>query len=176
MNDNQRIDSTFRRDDDAAARQGSVRRGAWYADPYGSSTALRWWDGRKWTGEIRETFVAEGVTSPSPPKGSAQGWYDVADRPDTKGYWDGQRWTGDYAPSISLTPRSTPTVTAERESAGTLVVAGYIMAVLIPLVGFVLGIVATTRPAKATARQGPWIIVLSVVAFVIYLALVRTPH
>lgn len=176
MKDDQQIDSSFRPNDEAAARQGSVRRGAWYADPYGSSTALRWWDGRKWTAEIRETSVAEDATSPSPPRGSAQGWYDVPDRPDTKCYWDGQRWTGDHAPSISLTPRSAPTATAERESAGTLVVAGYITAVLIPLVGFVLGIVATTRPAKATARQGPWIIVLSVVAFVIYLALSRTTH
>jgi predicted cobalt transporter CbtA len=100
----------------------------------------------------------------------------VPDRPNTKRYWDGQSWTGESAPSISLTPHSAPTVTPETESAGTLVVAGYIMAVLIPLLGFILGIVATTRPAKATARQGPWILALSVAAFAIYLTLFRAAH
>jgi hypothetical protein len=173
----QRIDRSFSSDaEETAERHGSVRRGAWYADPYGSSTALRWWDGTKWTEEVPETSLSEGVASPSPPDGSAHGWYDVPDRPNTKGYWDGQRWTGEYAPSMSLTPRSTPAVTSESQSAGTLVVAGYIMAVLLPLLGFILGMIATTRPAKATARQGPWIIAVSVAAFVIYLFLLRTRH
>jgi hypothetical protein len=172
-----RTDRSFSSDgEETIERHPQVRRGAWYPDPYGSSTSLRWWDGTKWTEEVRDTSLADGVTSASPPDGSAQGWYDVPDRPNTKGYWDGQRWTGEYAPSMSLTPRSTPAVTSESQSAGTLVVAGYIMAVLLPLLGFILGMIATTRPAKATARQGPWIIAVSVAAFVIYLFLLRTRH
>jgi hypothetical protein len=176
MKDEQGIDSSFRSQADETGALGSVRRGAWYADPYGSGAALRWWDGKRWTEQVREISLTEGVTSYSPPAGAASGWYDVSDRPETKGYWDGERWTGEYAPSISLTPRSAPIVVSEGESAGTLVVVGYIMAVLIPVLGFGFGIVAATRPAKATAKQGPGIIVLSVVAFIIYLALFRTAH
>ena len=29
------------------------------------------------------------------------GWYDVPDRPNTRGYWDGSNWTGDYVPRDS---------------------------------------------------------------------------
>jgi hypothetical protein len=34
------------------AREGLLRGGAWYADPYGKA-AERWWDGHGWTFEVR---------------------------------------------------------------------------------------------------------------------------
>src|SRR5437588_7767770 len=36
-----------------AERDGSARRGAWYADPY-EIADQRWWDGGKWTDAVRE--------------------------------------------------------------------------------------------------------------------------
>ena len=52
-----------------------------------------------------------------------------------------------------------------------LVVTGYLMAVVIPIVGFVIGIVVATRQTRA-ARHGSRIIILSVLAFAIYMALI----
>ncbi len=39
-----------------------------------------------------------------------------------------------------------------------------------PLIGFILGIVVATRPEKATNKHGVWVIVLSVVAFIFWIA------
>jgi hypothetical protein len=36
-----------------------VRRGAWYPDPYGSALQQRWYDGTKWTREVRPTQAGE---------------------------------------------------------------------------------------------------------------------
>jgi hypothetical protein len=58
----------------------------------------------------------------------------------------------------------------EARSTG-LVVTGYVLAVLMPLIGFILGIVVATRPARATNKHGWMIIVLSVVAFIVFMAL-----
>lgn len=44
-----------------------------------------------------------------------------------------------------------------------LVIAGYILAVLVPLVGFILGIVAATRPQRRISKHGVWIVVVSIV-------------
>jgi hypothetical protein len=102
---------------------------------------------------------------PTPPSFPA-GWYSVEDRPNTMGYWDGHAWTGDYAPSANVP------VTSDREAAGGLVVVGYITAVLMPLIGFILGIVVATRPAKVTSKHGAWIIVVSIIAFILWLAII----
>ena len=105
------------------------------------------------------------TTTPLAPPTFPAGWYDVPDRANTKGYWDGERWTGDYAPTDTTAPPS------RAESAGGLVVVGYITAVLMPLIGFILGIVVATRPAKVTSKHGAWIIVVSIVAFIVWLAI-----
>jgi hypothetical protein len=38
--------------DEAADQDDAAGRGAWYPDPYGMA-GERWWDGRKWTREVR---------------------------------------------------------------------------------------------------------------------------
>ncbi len=62
---------------------------------------------------------------------------------------------------------------AEVEQGGTsaLVVLGYVLAVFVPFVGFVLGIIAATRPARAVSKHGVWIILVSVVMFFLLLYL-----
>jgi hypothetical protein len=47
-----------------------------------------------------------------------------------------------------------------------LVVLGYITAVFLPVVGFILGIVAATRPDARTAKHGVWVIAVSILVFV----------
>jgi hypothetical protein len=58
-----------------------------------------------------------------------------------------------------------------------LVVAGYILAVVMPLAGLIVGVVLLTRPPKSMMKQGMWIIAVSVViGFVFFVALILYSH
>jgi hypothetical protein len=96
------------------------------------------------------------------------GWYPDPQGSGQQRWWDGTTWTSQYQPPAA----SFVAPTAGGEYQKGLVISGYVFAVLIPLVGFILGIVVVTRPSKATSRHGVWIIVLSVVvAIAAYAAL-----
>jgi hypothetical protein len=82
-----------------------------------------------------------------------------ATRPPTP---NGKPWTADY-PSSNGATANVPSPGLSR-----LVVLGYITAVALPLIGLFIGIIAVTRPAKATARHGWWIIAISIVASIIW--------
>jgi len=82
-----------------------------------------------------------------------------ATRPPTP---NGKPWTADY-PSSNGATANVPSAGPSR-----LVVLGYITAVALPLIGLVIGIIAVTRPARATARHGRWIIAISIVAAIIW--------
>ncbi|HTP21583.1 MAG TPA: hypothetical protein VMJ65_18400 [Solirubrobacteraceae bacterium] len=75
---------------------------------------------------------------------------------------NGKPWSSDYVSSNGATAN------VHRPMPGRLVVLGYITAFALPLLGLFLGIVVVTRPGKATARHGRWIIAISVVASVIW--------
>lgn len=90
------------------------------------------------------------------------GWYDRPDRPGAVGYWDGEAWL--ETPVSPPLPKETPQ--------WGLVITGYVMAVIIPIVGFILGIVTITRPNKATSKHGVWIVVLSVAVFFISIVII----
>jgi hypothetical protein len=64
------------------------------------------------------------------------GWYRDPEQPQTQRYWDGTRWTDQRAP-LAPEPRKT--------GAGVLLVASYVAAVLIPIVGLILGVVLLIR-------------------------------
>jgi hypothetical protein len=104
------------------------------------------------------------TTTPVPPPG----WYANPSGPGQR-YWDGEKWTDSYS---QTQPTQAPPVVNETTSSPGLVVAGYVFAVLIPIVGFALGIVVATRPDKRTSKHGVWIIVLSVVVVIVYVAIV----
>jgi hypothetical protein len=56
---------------------------------------------------------------------------------------------------------------------GALVVVGWVTAVLFPIAGAILGIVATTRRDDPdSSKHGPWIIVASVISFVLWYVLI----
>jgi hypothetical protein len=100
------------------------------------------------------------------------GWYSNPEGPGHR-YWDGAAWTDSYThpPAASRTHAAVEPATAAESGTPGLVVAGYVLAVLIPIVGFILGIVAVTRPDKRTSKHGVWIIVVSVIAFVLWIAI-----
>jgi hypothetical protein len=75
---------------------------------------------------------------------------------------NGKPWSGDYVSTNGATART------RREMPSRLVVLGYITAFALPLLGLFLGIVCVTRPNKATARHGRWIIAISLIASVIW--------
>jgi uncharacterized membrane protein YhaH (DUF805 family) len=96
------------------------------------------------------------------------GWYDNTNDPGTQRYWDGENWTDNY-----VKKDATP-VKGEGEMATGLVVVSYVLAALMPLIGFILGLVVVTRPVKATSKHGIWIIVLSIVAFIAWIAIIAS--
>jgi ABC-type dipeptide/oligopeptide/nickel transport system permease component len=77
---------------------------------------------------------------------------------------DGEHWSADYVSSNGASAG------VRNERALRLVVLAYITAVALPLIGLILGIVVATRPNKAYSRHGTWIIVLSILAGIVWIA------
>jgi hypothetical protein len=102
------------------------------------------------------------------------GVYPAPHAPAHLQYWNGAEWTAETRPAAypSHAVSSMPGApTATHGPAEPIVTAGYILAVLIPIVGFVVGILAAARPNPATNRHGLPIILVSVLSFVVFLAL-----
>jgi hypothetical protein len=68
-----------------------------------------------------------------------------------------------------MSTTTAPAVPVEQPKGG--VVLGYVMAILMPLVGFIIGVVLATRPDRRS-KHGWRVIAVSCVAFTIYLALI----
>jgi hypothetical protein len=81
---------------------------------------------------------------------------------------NGKDWTVDYTSSNGATAK------ARSDSDYRLVVLGYITAVAMPLIGFILGIVVATRPNKANSKHGAWIIGLSIVGSILWLVVFKS--
>ena len=57
------------------------------------------------------------------------------------------------------------------------VIAGYVVAVVLPIVGFIVGAVLVNRPEKPLIKQGLWMMALSVgAAFVMFVVLIVGTH
>jgi hypothetical protein len=67
-----------------------------------------------------------------------------------------------------------PVKEAPRSGVPGIVVAGYILAFFIPVVGFILGVIAARRPDRRTSKHGVWIIVVSVVTFAAAIAIIAS--
>jgi hypothetical protein len=89
------------------------------------------------------------------------GWYADPVTGSGRRYWDGTAWTQQVAPEPS----------APAPVSLGLVVAGYVLALLIPIVGFVLGVVALKKHPGTGTNHGVWIIVAAVVGVVLNLML-----
>jgi Protein of unknown function (DUF2510) len=102
------------------------------------------------------------VSAPGP------GWYPDPNDPSTNRYWDGGRWTENRTPVGPANVAVGTPIGKEQHASGT-VVAGYIFAVLMPLIGFIIGLTQINR-----SRHGIWVVVVSVVAFFLWFAIVAS--
>lgn len=160
------------RPDASPSRAAAPAKGAWYADPYGKA-GERWWDGTKWTREVRGTAAASNAPRASAQRVSGEagasadrvgrspsmmpGWYVW--NATAMRYWDGRAW------------QQTRARTAEEGRAADdkrprwMVRAGYVAAVLLPILGVILGMMVAVRSQEGARAQGVRIILLSVVVF-----------
>lgn len=119
--------------------------------------------------------------TPPPPNQPPAGWYSDPDAPGGQRYWDGSAWT-EHVVSPTPPPMGAPQpVTGygppvqqkEQEANGTIV-AGYVFAVIFPIVGFVIGLTQINRN-----RHGLWVVLVSIAAFVgwiVIIALATASH
>jgi hypothetical protein len=96
---------------------------------------------------------SSGQAAPPP------GWYPDPANAAAQRYWDGSAWTQQIAAGVQPTQPSVPT---------GLVIGGYVSAVLVPLLGFILGFVAIKKHEGTGTNHGVWIIVTAVSMFVLY--------
>jgi uncharacterized membrane protein YhaH (DUF805 family) len=113
------------------------------------------------------------TTQTPPPAVPAAGWYADPSGQGGQRYWNGEQWT-DHRQAAAPINHWAPSALGEQGGTSGLVVVGYILAAVMPIVGFVLGIVVFTRPAKAVSKHGIWIIVVSVVAFILWIAILSS--
>lgn len=82
------------------------------------------------------------------------GWYPDPLHNQRERYWNGEAWEQD-------------------ERGSGLVPVGYITAVILPIVGFIIGIVlATRRDDPTTSVHGPYIVLTAIVAAVFWATIV----
>ena len=99
--------------------------------------------------------MADDLTERDTP---AAGWYPDPSQPQTQRYWTGSAWTEQRAP---LAPPEQPP-----GSFTTVVAFGYIFAVFLPFVGFIIGLTQINRSV-----HGILIMLLSTIVFFASLAL-----
>jgi hypothetical protein len=107
---------------------------------------------------------ATPLHSPTTDGEAPPGWYADPANPGGRRYWDGSAWTSQIAPA-------TPAAAEAPAVPIGLVISGYVFAVLIPIVGLILGLVAAAKHKGTGANHGVWIIVTAVAAFFVYLLL-----
>lgn len=172
-----RIASLSAQSESPSGDRAVAAKGAWYVDPFGAA-GERWWDGHKWTREVRGAPAASSPPKPSPSElapGPDQktavgkrtqimtpGWYpwDAG----TVLYWDGSAW---QQTRIRTAGQGRTEATAPR----WMVRAGYFAAVLMPILGLILGMMLAVRPHKGARAQGIEIIMVSVLVFALALLL-----
>lgn len=104
------------------------------------------------------------TTQPKPQPKPTAGWYPDAKMVNTMRFWDGQQWTQQTQPMSVAPPAQV------RQDGGGLEVVGWLGAIFIPIVGFIIGIVLASRPGKS---NGAGMIVLSIVAFIVWMFILQ---
>lgn len=95
------------------------------------------------------------------------GWYEDPDGTGGRRYYDGARWTENRTPPPEPGGATVQAVTeVKKQEADGVIITGYILAVLFPLVGFIIGLTQINKN-----RHGVWVVVVSVVAFVLWLGI-----
>jgi hypothetical protein len=76
------------------------------------------------------------------------------------------------------TPRPAPSVWEETGARRSrLVVAGYVLSIVMPIAGLIVGVVLVNRPERRAVKLGVWMIGLSVlVGFLLFVVLIVSVH
>ena len=153
----------------------------WYEDP-DDEALQRFWDGSRWTNSRMprneavplegedpapapiDRYASDALPAPDASASSDTGlppaaWYADPENPQGMRYWDGERWTENRTDYLAAPPKK-----AVGEG---MVAAGYITAVLFPIVGVVIGIIAMNRGN----RHGRWILGLSLLFIAVFLVI-----
>lgn len=98
--------------------------------------------------------------------GPPAGWYPHPSMVGTQRYWDGSGWTDHVAPASPPAAPQTPPA----DHSG-LIVAGWLTAFIIPIVGFVLGCVLVSKSSGHASA----IIVISVISALLWWTYLSAP-
>ena len=79
------------------------------------------------------------------------GWYPDPQRAQTQRYWTGEAWSDHVAPMAPAEPSNT-----------AIIATGMVFAVLLPIVGFVIGLTQINR------REGLGVVIVSVLMFLVW--------
>jgi hypothetical protein len=96
----------------------------------------------------------------------AAGWHLTPDEKAER-YYNGMTWTDSYR-----TPEAK--ATAADGSPTGVVTVGYVMAVLFPIIGVIVGLVLLGNANPANKKHGGWVVLASVVAFVVWVAILTS--
>jgi hypothetical protein len=106
------------------------------------------------------------ASPPAPPSvdyaPAPSGWYPDPAHAGGRRYWDGHGWTD----QTSAAEQARPGIGAG------LAVGGYVSALLIPILGLILGLVANRKHNGVGTNHGAGIIALAAASFLVNLALV----
>jgi hypothetical protein len=97
----------------------------------------------------------------------APGWYRAPNDPANERYFDGTKWTDNYRAPQAL-PQAPGAAGKEQDATGVIVV-GYVFAVLMPIVGFIIGLTQINKN-----RHGIWVVVVAVLAFLLWMAILSS--
>lgn len=104
------------------------------------------------------------------------GWYDDPSMVNTRRYWDGQKWTEHRQEKVAAATPPDVAVASEPEKPSGWVQLGYVFAIILPVVGVIIGLILL----RTEPYWGKRVIGLSAVVFVVYVLLVATgvihPH
>jgi hypothetical protein len=98
----------------------------------------------------------EVIAAPGP------GFYHDPNDATVDRYWDGAQWTENRVPR----GMGEPGKKEKEQKADGVIITGYILAVLMPLIGFIIGLTQINKN-----RHGIWVVVASVAAFVMWIAI-----
>lgn len=110
---------------------------------------------------------------PPQPQQYPAGWYDDPDGGGGKRYFDGTQWTEDRAPAgdpaAGTAPYAAPATTADGKSTEVtgVIIAGYVLAVLIPIIGLIIGFTQMNKNVHGTR-----VIIVSVAVMVLSFLLI----
>lgn len=160
--------------------EAKSRWGAWAAGepiPPAEEAEAKSEPGSDWTGGgHRASWAAFAPDKPDPSNPASRsirakqvpaGWYPHPTMAETQRYWDGAAWTAHIAPGVPdayKRPQQVQVVKIAEADTRSLQAAAYVFAILLPIVGFILGIVLL---AKGKTGPGAAAMILALLTFFI---------